>query len=127
MHGVTMEEVTLTGLSLQSRDENGRGIVQLRDVSMSNVLGGGVVMDQVIADISGMTCRECNVGVVAWGSTLNMSGVDMLGEHKQSNGIVLKSSRLEATDVRMTNLAAGLLLKSSTVNLEDVFITDNAT
>ncbi|CAE7891020.1 unnamed protein product, partial [Symbiodinium necroappetens] len=114
MHGVTMEEVTLTGLSLQSRDENRRGLVQLRDVSMSNMLGVGMVMDQVIADISGMTCRECNVGVVARGSTLNMSAVDMLGKHKQSNGIVLKSSHLEATDVRMTNLAAGLLLKSST-------------
>ncbi|CAE6919867.1 unnamed protein product [Symbiodinium sp. CCMP2456] len=136
MHGVTMEEVTLTGLSLQSRDENRRGLVQLRDVSMSNMLGVGMVMDQVIADISGMTCRECNVGVVAMdqviadisgmtcrecnvgvvarGSTLNMSAVDMLGKHKQSNGIVLKSSHLEATDVRMTNLAAGLLLKSST-------------
>ncbi|CAE7231974.1 unnamed protein product [Symbiodinium sp. CCMP2592] len=126
MHDVTMEEVTLAGLSLQSRDESRRGIVQLRNVYMSSVLGVGVVMDQTIGDISGMTCRECNVGIVARGSSLNISGVDLVGKHKQSNGIVLNSAHLEANDVRMTNLAAGLLLKSSTVHLEDAFITDNA-
>ena len=127
MQDVTMEEVTLAGLSLQTKDESGRGIVQLRNVSMSNVLRVGVVLDQTIARISGMTCRECNVGIVARGSSLNMSGVDLLGKHKQSNGIVLSSARLESTDMRMTNLAAGLLLKSSTVHVEDAFITDNAT
>eukprot|EP00439_Symbiodinium_sp_Y106_P027420 s5117_g3.t1 len=126
MQDVTMEEVTLAGLSLQTKDESGRGIVQLRNVSMSNMLGVGVVLEQTIARISGMTCRECNVGIVARGSSLNMSGVDLVGKHKQSNGIVLNSARLEANDVRMTNLAAGLLLKSSTVHVEDAFITDNA-
>ncbi|CAE7509352.1 unnamed protein product [Symbiodinium sp. KB8] len=66
------------------------------------------------------------MAIAAYASSLNMRGIDILGQHKQCNGIALKSSRLEAHDVRMTNLAAGLLLKSSTVHLEDVFITDNA-
>ncbi|CAE7436861.1 unnamed protein product, partial [Symbiodinium microadriaticum] len=126
MQGITMEDVTNSGLTLQSRNESHRGIAQLRDVSMHNIMGVGLVLDRTIGNITGMTCRECNIGIAARASSLNMSGVDILGQHKQCNGIALKSSRLEANDVRMTNLAAGLLLKSSTVHLEDVFITDNA-
>ena len=126
MQDVTMDQVTLAGLTLQSKDESGRGSAQLRNVSMHDVMGVGLVLDRTLGNITGMTCRECNIGIAARASFLNMSGVDILGKHKQCNGIVLKSSRLEANDVRMTNLAAGLLLKSSTVYLEDVFITDNA-
>ncbi|CAE7410581.1 unnamed protein product, partial [Symbiodinium microadriaticum] len=126
MQGVTMKDVTNSGLTLQSRNENDRGIAQLRDVSMHSIMGVGLVLDRTILNITGMTCRECSVGITARASSLNLSGVDIPGKHKQCNGIILKSSRLEANDVRMTNLAAGLLLKSSTVHLEDVFITDNA-
>ncbi|CAE7778671.1 unnamed protein product, partial [Symbiodinium necroappetens] len=126
MQGVTMEDVTSSGLTLQSRNESDRGIAQLRDVSMHSIMGVGLVLDRTILNITGMTCRECSVGITARASSLNLSGVDIPGKHKQCNGIILKSSRLEANDVRMTNLAAGLLLKSSTVHLEDVFITDNA-
>ncbi|CAE7456672.1 unnamed protein product [Symbiodinium microadriaticum] len=126
MQGVTMEDVTNSGLTLQSRNASDRGIAQLGDVSMHNIMGVGLVMDWTIANITNMTCRECNMAIAARASSLNMLGVDILGKHKQCNGIALKSSHLEASDVRMTNLAAGLLLKSSTVHLEDVFITDNA-
>ena len=126
MQGVTMEDVTNSGLTLQSRNASDRGIAQLRDVSMHSIMGTGLVMDSTIANITGTTCRDCNMAIAAYASSLNMRGIDILGQHKQCNGIALKSSRLEAHDVRMTNLAAGLLLKSSTVHLEDVFITDNA-
>ncbi|CAE7939057.1 unnamed protein product, partial [Symbiodinium necroappetens] len=125
MQNITMEDVTNSGLTLQSRDESDRGIAQLRDISMHRIMGVGLVLDWTIANITDVTCRECNMAIAARGSSLNMHGVDILGKHKQCNGIALKSSRLEAHDVRMTNLAAGLLLKSSTVHLEDVFITDN--
>ncbi|CAE7896696.1 unnamed protein product, partial [Symbiodinium sp. KB8] len=126
MQGITMEDVTNSGLTLQSRNASDRGIAQLHDVSMHNIMGVGLVMDSTIANITDVTCRECNMAVAAYASSLNVRGVDILGQHKQCNGMALKSSRLEANDVRMTNLAAGLLLKSSTVHLEDVFITDNA-
>ncbi|CAE6932581.1 unnamed protein product [Symbiodinium sp. CCMP2456] len=126
MRNVTMEQVTLAGLVVEAEDEMGRGVAQLHDVSMSNILGVGLVLDQTLANIRGMTCRACNVAIEARDSSLSMTGVDILGRHKQSNGIVLKSSLLEASDVCMTNLAAGLLLNSSTVHPEDTFITDNA-
>ena len=97
MQDVTMEEVTLAGLSLQTKDESGRGIVQLRNVSMSNMLGVGVVLEQTIARISGMTCRECNVGIVARGSSLKHEWCRPCGQAqaKQRDRAEFSTSRSE--------------------------------
>ncbi|CAE7231983.1 unnamed protein product [Symbiodinium sp. CCMP2592] len=125
MHHVEIRQATLTGVTLQSRDATRAGIAQLRNVSMRD-MPVGVLADHVVAHITAMTSVQCSIGISARASYLNMKEVDVLGKHRQSSGIMLKSSDLQASDIRMTNLAAGLLLSSTTVHMEDVFITDNA-
>ncbi|CAE7231978.1 unnamed protein product [Symbiodinium sp. CCMP2592] len=125
MHHVEIRQAMLTGVTVQSRDATRAGIAQLRNLSMRD-MPVGVLADHVVADITAMTAVQCSIGISARASSLNMREVDVLGKHRQSSGIMLKSSVLEANDIRMTNLAAGLLLSSTTVNMQGVFITDNA-
>ncbi|CAE7344115.1 unnamed protein product [Symbiodinium natans] len=73
-----------------------------------------------------MTCKDCNVGITARDCELDLAEADLLGDQKRGVGMTLVSSHLRARDVRAVNLAAGMVLRDSDVDMEDAFLSDNA-
>ena len=74
MNKVTMEGVTLAGAALQA--SGGACSADFRDIRMDGVLGTGLILDgNISANVLGMTCKDCNVGITARDCELDLAEV----------------------------------------------------